>query len=70
MHIEPGVLNATKVLSANVGAVATLAAYAPGLVRRPIEIGKVLLAAAFFSVFMEIFHLPVGASSRRTTRRR
>jgi cobalt/nickel transport system permease protein len=62
MHIEPGVLNATKVLSANVGAVATLAAYAPGLVRRPIEIGKVLLAAAFFSVFMEIFHLPVGAS--------
>lgn len=62
MHIEPGVLNAAKVLSANAGAVTTLAVYAPGLVRRPIEIGKVLLAAAFFSVFMQVFHMPVGAS--------
>jgi ABC-type Co2+ transport system permease subunit len=40
----------------------TLAAYASGLVRRPLEIGKVALAAAFFSLFMQVFHVPVGAS--------
>ena len=62
MHIEPGVLNAAKVISANIGAVGTLAAFTPSLVRRPLEIGKVLLAAVFFSLFMEVFHLPVGAS--------
>lgn len=62
MHIEPGVLNAAKILSANVAAVGALAVYAPGLLRQPGEIVKFILAAAFFSVFMEIFHLPVGPS--------
>ena len=62
MHIEPGVLNAAKVMSANIGAVGTLAAYTLSLVRRPLEISKVLPAAVFFSLFMEVFHLPVGAS--------
>jgi cobalt/nickel transport system permease protein len=62
MHIEPGVLNAAKILAANAGAVAVLAAHAPGLIRRPGEIVKFLLAAAFFSLFMEIYHLPVGPS--------
>ena len=62
MHIEPGILNAAKVMSKNIGAVGALAAYTPSLVRRPPEIGKVLLAAVFFSLFMQVFHMPVGAS--------
>ena len=60
MHIEPGVLNSAKVLYANV--TATLAAFSPTLITRPDNVIKTLLAAAFFSVFMEVFHLPVGAS--------
>lgn len=62
MHIEPGVINAAKVLAANAAAVATLAAYVPGLIRQPAEIVKILLAAAFFSVFMQAYHMPAGAS--------
>lgn len=59
MHIEPGVLNSAKVLYANV--TATLAAFSPTLITRPDNV-KALLVAAFFSVFMEVFHLPAGAS--------
>ena len=59
MHIEPGVLNSAKVLYANV--TATLAAFSPTLITRPHNV-KTLLVAAFFSVFVEVFHLPVGAS--------
>lgn len=33
MHIEPGVLNAAKVLYANAVAIATLAAFSPKLLR-------------------------------------
>ena len=62
MHIEPGILNAAKVLYANVAAVGALAAFSPRLFTRPDNLVKTLLAAVFFSVFMEIFHLPVGAS--------
>ncbi len=62
MHIEPGVLSAAKVLSANAAALAMLGANAPGLVRKPFEIVKIGLAAFFFSLFMESFHMPVGAS--------
>ncbi|BAF86146.1 hypothetical protein AZC_0148 [Azorhizobium caulinodans ORS 571] len=62
MHIEPGILSAAKVVAANAAAIATLATYAPKLVRNPVILVKTVLAAAFFSVFMEIFHLPVGAS--------
>lgn len=62
MHIEPGILNAAKVSSANAGALATLGAAAPALIKNPALIVKSVLAALFFSVFMEIFHVPVGAS--------
>ncbi len=62
MHIEPGVLNAAKVLYANGAAIATLVAFAPKLITRPDNLVKTLLAALFFSLFMEVFHLPVGAS--------
>ena len=62
MHIEVGILSAPEVASANAAAIATLAAHANGLWRRPIEIGKTLLAAVFFSLFMEVWHQPVGPS--------
>jgi cobalt/nickel transport system permease protein len=62
MHIEPGVLTASKFLSADVAAVSTLTAYLPSLFRKPAEIAKVALAAVFFSCFMEVFHMPVGPS--------
>jgi cobalt/nickel transport system permease protein len=62
MHIEPGVLNASKVVFANVTAVGTLAPFTPNIFRRPSNLAKIALAAVFFSVFMEMFHLPVGAS--------
>ncbi len=62
MHIEPGILNASKVLFANVTAVGTLTPFVPKVFKRPGTIVKVALAAVFFSVFMEMFHLPVGAS--------
>ncbi len=62
MHIEPGVLNAAKILFANAAAVSTLAVFLPKLLWRPDIWVKTVLAALFFSVFMEVFHLPVGPS--------
>jgi cobalt/nickel transport system permease protein len=61
MHIEVGILSAPEIAGANEAALATLAAYA-GNLRRPREIGKTLLAAAFFSLLMEVWHQPVGPS--------
>lgn len=62
MHIEPGFLAQSKILMANVAAVGLLAAHAPALIQRPTLWLRTLLAAVFFSVFMESFHMPVGPS--------
>ena len=62
MHIEPGVLDAAKIASANIAAMGTLGASAFGVLRRPADLAKTLLAALFFSVFMQIWHMPVGPS--------
>lgn len=62
MHIEPGILAAPKLVYANATAVATLAAHASGYLKRPGDILRTVLAAVFFSIFMEIFHMPVGPS--------
>ena len=62
MHIEPGILSAPQIAAANATAVATLAAHAGGLVRRPLDIARTLLAAAAFSLLMEVWHQPVGPS--------
>jgi ABC-type Co2+ transport system permease subunit len=62
MHIEPGVLSASKILYANVTAASTLTGYLPSLIRKPSAILKTALAAVFFSLFMESFHMPVGPS--------
>ncbi|ESQ13749.1 MAG: energy-coupling factor ABC transporter permease [Thiohalocapsa sp. PB-PSB1] len=62
MHIEPGYLTLAKTTAANVAAVGLLAAYLPALVKQPSLILRTLIAAGFFSLFMQIFHLPVGPS--------
>jgi ABC-type Co2+ transport system permease subunit len=62
MHIEPGYIAPMKVMAANAAAVAVLAWYARGLIRRPFDAVKTLLAATFFSLFMQSFHMSVGPS--------
>lgn len=62
MHIEPGVLDAAKIASANVAALGALGASAWGFVRRPADLAKTILAALFFSIFMQAWHMPVGPS--------
>lgn len=62
MHIEPGILAASKLVYANGAALATLAGHAGGYLKRPGDLVRTVLAAVFFSVFMEMFHMPVGPS--------
>ncbi|MBZ0220397.1 MAG: energy-coupling factor ABC transporter permease [Candidatus Methylomirabilis sp.] len=62
MHIEPGFVSAAKVMGANAAALGLLGLYLKGLVRQPMDIVKALLAAVFFSIFMQSFHLSVGPS--------
>ncbi len=62
MHIELGLLAATKLAFANVGAIATLIANAKKLIKKPNLIIKTAFAAIFFSAFMQVFHMPIGAS--------
>jgi cobalt/nickel transport system permease protein len=62
MHIEPGILSGAKIAAANLAAASLLASQAPQLVRKPQLILRTLLAALFFSVFMQSFQLPAGAS--------
>ena len=62
MHIEPGVLDAAKIASANVAALGALGASAWVFVRRPADLAKTMLAALFFSIFMQVWHMPVGPS--------
>ncbi len=62
MHIEPGILSGAKIAAANVAATALVAAQAPQLFRKPQLVLRTLLAALFFSLFMQSFHMPAGAS--------
>ena len=62
MHIEPGFVSATKVVAANATAVLLLGSQSIHLIKQPQLIVRTLLAALFFSVFMQIFHMPVGPS--------
>jgi cobalt/nickel transport system permease protein len=62
MHIEPGVLAATKIGVANAVALAAVGAAAWRLLRRPALILRTLLAALFFTLCMQAFHLQVGPS--------
>jgi ABC-type Co2+ transport system permease subunit len=62
MHIEPGYVSTAKVALANVTAVGFLGSQAAGLFKKPQLIVRSLLAALFFTVFMQSFHMPVGPS--------
>lgn len=62
MHIEPSFIAQTKIMLANAGAVSVLGWYAKDLLRRPADILRTLLAAGFFSLFMQGFHVSVGPS--------
>lgn len=62
MHIEPGFIAQAKVLLANVSAVGLLGYYVKDLLRQPADMVRTLLAALFFSLFMQSFHVSVGPS--------
>jgi len=62
MHIEPGFLVQAKIMFANVAAAGLLSGYAKALIKKPADIVRTLLAALFFSLFMQSFHMPVGPS--------
>ena len=62
MHIEPGFIAPAKLILANASAAALLAAHVKGVIRAPALLLRTLLAALFFSLFMQSFHMPVGPS--------
>ncbi|MEF8723123.1 MAG: energy-coupling factor ABC transporter permease [Candidatus Accumulibacter phosphatis] len=62
MHIEPGIIVQAKVALANVSALGLVGYYAKDLLRKPADIVRTLLAALFFSLFMQGFHVNVGPS--------
>ncbi len=62
MHIEPGYIAPAKVMMANAAASGVLIYYAKDIVKSPVNIAKTGVAAAFFSLFMQSFHMSVGPS--------
>jgi ABC-type Co2+ transport system permease subunit len=62
MHIEPGYVSATKIALANITAIGLLGSQSLQLIRQPQLIVRTLLAAVFFTFFMQLYHLPVGPS--------
>ncbi|MFA7241790.1 MAG: energy-coupling factor ABC transporter permease [Sulfuricellaceae bacterium] len=62
MHIEPGYISQAKLAFANTSALGVLAFYARDLIAHPTNILRTLLAAVFFSLFMQSFHMSVGPS--------
>ncbi|SDR35358.1 energy-coupling factor ABC transporter permease [Pseudovibrio sp. Tun.PSC04-5.I4] len=66
MHIEPGYVSAAKVAAANVGVVSLFLwgckQQLSEFFQKPLMPVKTLLAAGFFSLFMQSFHMSVGPS--------
>lgn len=62
MHIEPGLLAQPKLLFAAGAAAVVLVPYVPTLLKNPALWLRTLLAAVFFSLFMQSFHMSVGPS--------
>lgn len=62
MHIEPGVLAPARLVIADGAALALVGALAVLALRRPALLLRASLAAAFFTVCMQSFHLKVGPS--------
>lgn len=62
MHIEPGLLAPVKLVFASVAVVGVLGAYTPTLLKSPTLVLRSFLAAFFFSICMQAFHMQVGPS--------
>ena len=62
MHIEPGVLAATKVAAANVVALGLVSAAAWLALQRPALLLRAAIAAVFFTLCMQSFYTKVGPS--------
>jgi ABC-type Co2+ transport system permease subunit len=62
MHIEPGYVSSAKILAANATAIALLGSQSLRLFKQPQLLVRTLLAATFFTLFMQMLHLPVGPS--------
>jgi cobalt/nickel transport system permease protein len=62
MHIEPGLIAQPKLIFAAAAAVGVLAVYLPTLLKSPALIVRSFLAAFFFSICMQAFHMQVGPS--------
>jgi ABC-type Co2+ transport system permease subunit len=62
MHIEPGFIAPTQLVLANASAVVLLVAHLKKAGYTPTLLLRTLIAAAFFSLFMQSFHMPVGPS--------
>ncbi|MFC5519897.1 energy-coupling factor ABC transporter permease [Polaromonas jejuensis] len=62
MHIEPGLLAQSKLVFAAGAAAMVFVPYVPTLLKSPKLWLRTVLAAVFFSLFMESFHLQAGPS--------
>lgn len=62
MHIEPGLLAQPKLVFAAAAVVGVLAVYIPTLLKSPALVLRSFLAAFFFSICMQAFHMQVGPS--------
>jgi cobalt/nickel transport system permease protein len=62
MHIEIGILTPEKITFASVTATALLGTHAMSLMKSPSALLRTPLAALFFSVLMQVWHMPVGPS--------
>ena len=62
MHIEPGLLSSAKTLLADAAAFSILGALSSQILGHPNGVLKTAVAALFFSMFMQAFHVPVGGS--------
>jgi len=62
MHIEVGYVAPAKIMIANVAVIGALAYYAKDQIKVPLNILRTGLAAVFFSIFMQSFHMAVGPS--------
>ena len=62
MHIEPGLLAQSKLLFAAGAAAVVFVPYVPTLLKNPALWLRTLLAAVFFSLLMESFHMQAGPS--------
>lgn len=62
MHIEPGLLAQTKLIFAAGAAAVVYSPYVPTLLKNPALLLRTALAAVFFSLFMQSFHMQAGPS--------